>query len=54
MYKAINNSDNSSLFTEYEGQNHGIWEMAIREPGLWEWVFSQKNQLILLFIALIV
>ncbi len=43
MYKAINNSDNSSLFTEYEGQNHGIWEMAIREPGLWEWVFSQKK-----------
>lgn len=29
-------------YTEYAGENHGIWERAIREPGFLEWMFSQK------------
>ncbi|MFZ1702844.1 MAG: phospholipase [Saprospiraceae bacterium] len=31
------------IYTEYNGEGHGIWEKAIREKGLWEWVFSQKK-----------
>lgn len=29
-------------YTEYAGENHGIWERAIREPGFLEWMFSQN------------
>ena len=30
-------------YTEYPEGNHGIWEAAVREPELLQWLFSQRK-----------
>jgi predicted peptidase len=43
IFEAIKKEEKHFLYTEYQGKDHGIWEIAIRENGLWEWVFSQEK-----------
>ena len=31
-------------YTEYAGENHGIWERAIREPGFLDWMFNKNSK----------
>ncbi len=30
-------------YTEYPGVNHGSWDRAYAEPGLWEWLWAQRR-----------
>lgn len=45
LVEKLKNLGNSPMYTEYPDGTHDIWNRAIREPGLMEWLFGQvKNK----------
>ncbi len=44
MVEAIQKAGGSKIdLTEYSNQNHSIWDIAMSEDGLFEWLTSQKR-----------
>ena len=43
MIAAIEKAGGHPKFTVFKGQGHGIWPLAYNEPGLYDWLFSQKR-----------
>ncbi len=43
MIKAILLAGGSAKYTEYAGVGHNSWEKAYAEPGLYDWLFSQRK-----------
>ena len=43
MVKALKAAGAMPTYTEYEGVQHNSWNKAYHEPGLVEWVFSQRR-----------
>jgi predicted peptidase len=44
MIDALKKYKGSPIYTEYPGMKHNIWSKAYNEPGLFEWLFSQKRR----------
>jgi predicted peptidase len=44
MVEALRAAGGQPKYTEYPGVGHTVWEKAFREPGLVEWMFSQKGK----------
>lgn len=44
MVEALRAAGGQPKYTEYPGVGHTVWEKAFQEPGLVEWVFSQKRK----------
>lgn len=42
MIAAIRRAGGKPRYTEYEGADHVVWNMAFNEPELLPWVFAQK------------
>jgi pimeloyl-ACP methyl ester carboxylesterase len=43
MIAALEKAGGHPKFTVFKGQGHGIWPLAYNEPGLYDWLFSQKR-----------
>jgi predicted peptidase len=43
MHEILQKQGITGNYTEYEGEGHGVWEKAIREQGLMQWMFSQNK-----------
>ncbi|OGQ79531.1 MAG: hypothetical protein A2289_05645 [Deltaproteobacteria bacterium RIFOXYA12_FULL_58_15] len=43
MIEAIRRGGGEPRYTEYPAVNHAAWEPAYREPGLIEWLFTQRK-----------
>jgi predicted peptidase len=43
MIDAIKKAGGTPRYTEYVGVEHEVWEVAFKEPGLVEWLFSQHR-----------
>lgn len=46
MYQALQAAGGIVKYTEYPGVLHNSWDNAYAEPGFFEWLFSQKLQVI--------
>ena len=44
MIDALKKYKGSPIYTEYPGMKHNIWSKAYNEPGLFDWLFSQKRR----------
>jgi predicted peptidase len=44
MIDAFKKYKGSPIYTEYPGMKHNIWSKAYNEPGLFDWLFSQKQR----------
>jgi len=43
MIAAVNQAGGHPRYTEYKGVGHNVWERAFKEPGLVDWLFSQRK-----------
>jgi predicted peptidase len=43
MVAALKKYNGTPIYTEYPGIKHNIWSKAYNEPGLFDWLFSQKR-----------
>jgi predicted peptidase len=43
MIDALKRHKGTPIYTEYPGIKHNIWNKAYNEPGLFDWLFSQKK-----------
>jgi len=43
MIAAIQKAGGNPRYTEYKGVGHNVWERAFKEPGLVDWLFSQRK-----------
>jgi len=44
LIKALEQAGGNPKYTEYPEGGHDVWNMAIREPELLPWLFSQRKQ----------
>ncbi|WP_316812644.1 dienelactone hydrolase family protein [Pedobacter heparinus] len=44
MITALENHKGKPKYTEYRGVKHNSWTKAYEEPGLFDWLFSQKRR----------
>jgi predicted peptidase len=44
MIDALKKYKGTPIYTEYPGMKHNIWSNAYNEPGLFDWLFSQKRR----------
>ncbi|HMH23112.1 MAG TPA: hypothetical protein VK563_15115 [Puia sp.] len=43
MIEAMRKSGQKPRYTEYPNEGHNIWYQVSTTPGLWDWLFAQKN-----------
>jgi hypothetical protein len=44
MISAMKKAGGNPKYTEYPHQGHGIWYSVSTTPGLWDWLFAQKQK----------
>jgi predicted peptidase len=44
MIEALKKSGGNPKYTEYPNVKHASWGLAYKEPGLFEWLFTQQNR----------
>ena len=44
MIDALKKNNGTPIYTEYPGIKHNSWSKAYNEPGLFDWLFSQKQR----------
>lgn len=44
MISAMKKAGGNPKYTEYPHQGHGIWYQVSTTPGLWDWLFAQKQK----------
>ena len=43
MINALKKLNGNPIYTEYPGIKHNSWSKAYSEPGLFDWLFTQKR-----------
>lgn len=43
MIAAIQKAGGNPIYSELKGVGHGSWDVAYRDPRLWNWMFQQKK-----------
>lgn len=43
MIRAIKKAGGHPKYTEFAGQGHNIWGQTMSTPGIWDWLFAQRQ-----------